>query len=250
MILRDEAAQDDESRGKKAEQQACSKGPMLKKLATAALFVTSLPVLAAGRGTVTTLDKVVKEVSARQKTVKTLQADFRQEKELALLTKPEVSNGSFLYSKPNNVVWKYEAPRPVIMNISNGWMTTYYPQLNKAEKLDVRRYQDRIFRYMAASGALDELGNYFDFTFVESKSSPFYTLDLTPKNKIVGKRVKRIKIWIDRKSYLTTKFEYVEPDGDLTRYEFSNIRVNEQIAPQAFELNLPPTVRVEQMKLQ
>ena len=76
------------------------------------------------------------------------------------------------------------------------------------------------------------------------------TAQLTPKNKLVGKRVKRIKIWIDRKSYLTTKFEYVEPDGDLTRYEFTNIRVNQQIAPHVFELNLPPTVRVEQMKIE
>jgi outer membrane lipoprotein-sorting protein len=223
---------------------------MFKKLAIAALVASSFPLLAANRPPVTALDKVIKEVSARQKKVQTLQADFRQEKELALLAKPEVSTGSFLYSKPNNVVWKYEAPKQVVMNISDGWMTTYYPQLNKAEKLDVRRYQDRIFRYMAASGALDELGTYFDFTFIESKASPVYTLELTPKNKLVGKRVKRIKIWIDRKSYLTTKFEYVEPDGDLTRYEFTNIRVNQQIAPHAFELNLPPTVRVEQMKIQ
>jgi outer membrane lipoprotein-sorting protein len=222
---------------------------MLRKLSVAVLFVASLPLYAA-KGPVTTLDKVIKEVSARQKKVSTLQADFKQEKELALLAKPEISSGSFLYKKPNNVLWKYESPKPVILNISEGWMTTYYPQLNKAEKLDVRRYQDRIFRYMAASGALDELGKYFDFKFIESKSSSFYTLELTPKNKIVGKRVKRIKIWIDSKSYLTTKFEYVEADGDLTRYEFTNIRVNEQIAPAAFELKLPATVRVEQMKLQ
>ena len=223
---------------------------MLKKavIATALLTFPLSSLFAAGGAT--TLDKVVKEVSARQKKVQTLQANFTQEKELALLAKPEVTTGTFVYSKPNNVLWKYEAPKPVTMLITGGWLTTYYPDLKKAEKLDVSKYQDRIFRYMAASGALDELGRYFDFTFTESKKSPFYTLDLTPKSKVVAKRVKRIKLWIDTQTFLTTKFEYVEADGDLTRYEFKNVRVNEPVPPATFTLNLPANVKVEQMKLQ
>ena len=196
-----------------------------------------------------TLEKVVKEVSARQKAMQTLQADFRQEKELALLSKPEISTGSFVFSKPSSVVWRYTAPKPVVMQIANGWMTTYYPDLNKAEKIEVKRYQDKIFRYMAASGALDELARYFDFTFIEAKNSAFYTLDLNPKSKIVAKRVKHIKIWIDTKTYLTTKFEYVEGDGDLTRYEFTNIKMNQPIAAGALDLKLPANTRIEQVKL-
>lgn len=196
-----------------------------------------------------TLEKVVKEMTARQKKVKTLQADFRQEKELALLAKPEVSTGTFVYAKPSSVVWRYSTPKPVIMQIANGWMTTYYPSLKKAEKLEVGKYQDRIFRYMAASGAVDELARYFDFTFVESKNSPFYRLELKPKTKVVARRVKGIKIWIDTKTYMTTKFEYIEGDGDLTRYEFTNLRVNAPLAANAFELKLPADVKVEHIKV-
>jgi len=75
-------------------------------------------------------------------------------------------------------------------------------------------------------------------------------LDLDPKTKSIAKRVKHIRIWIDKKTYLTTKFEYTEGDGDTTRYEFTNIRINEPIAHDKFVLNLPPSVRVEQMKVQ
>lgn len=223
---------------------------MFRKLliaATAVALVTP-PAGADSRAT-GTLAKVIREVTKRQKQLQTLQADFRQEKELALLAQPEVSTGSFVYSKPNDVLWTYQSPKPVVMLISKGWLTTYYPNLRKAERLEVSRYQDRIFRYMAASAALEELGKYFDFTFIESKRDPFYTLELTPKTKTVGRRVKKIKIWIDRGSYLTTKFEYVEGDGDLTRYEFSNVRVNEPVARGTFELKLPSTVKVEQMKI-
>jgi outer membrane lipoprotein-sorting protein len=211
---------------------------------TAAVAVA--PMHAAG----VTLDTVIRKVQEQQKKTSTLQADFRQEKELALLSKPEVSTGTFVYSRPNNVLWQYAAPKKVQMVIAGGVLTTYYADLGKAERVDVKRFEDRIFKYMGASGAIDELARYFDFTFTDSKSKPVYVLDLTPKNRAVSRRVRSIKLWIDKTTYLTTKIEYVEGDGDIARYEFSNIRINEPVPQSKFALQLPSNVRVEQMKVQ
>jgi len=196
------------------------------------------------------LDEVIRKVQEQQKTTSTLEADFHQEKILALLVKPEMSTGHFTFSKPNNVLWRYDAPKRVEMLIANGVLTTYYPDLNKAEQIEVKRYQDRIFKYMGASGAIDELSSYFDFTFRNVSNAPSFELDLKPKTKGIAKRVRHIKIWIDKKSYLTTKFEYTEGDGDITRYEFTNVRVNQPIEQRRFTLNLPANVRLETMKLQ
>jgi outer membrane lipoprotein-sorting protein len=196
------------------------------------------------------LDTVIRKIQAQQKNTRTMQADFRQEKEMALLAKPEVSTGTFLYAQPSNVLWTYTSPKRVEMVIANGVLTTYYPDLQKAERIDVKRFEDRIFKYLGASGAIDELARYFEFTFSDAKAKPHYVLDLTPKNRAVAKQVKRIRIWIDKTSFLTTKFEYVEGDGDVTRYEFTNIRINEPVAGTRFALNLPSNVKVEQMKMQ
>lgn len=215
--------------------------------ALCAILLTALPVRAAAP---VTLAQVIKHVQELQKKTMTMQADFRQEKELALMARPEVSTGTFVYSRPSNVLWTYAAPKRVQMVIADGMMTTYYPELGKAERIDVKRFEDRIFKYMGASGAIDELARYFDFTFTDSKSKPVYVLDLTPKNRAVSKRVQRIKLWIDKKTYVTTKVEYVEGDGDVTRYEFTNIRINEPVPPSKFALSLPSTVKVEQMKIQ
>lgn len=212
--------------------------------------MVSTPLFAARAADPNSLDEVIRKVQQQQQTTNTLEADFRQEKTLALLAKPEVSTGHFTFSKPNNVLWRYDTPKRVEMLIANGILTTYYPDLNKAEQIEVKRYQDRIFKYMGASGAIEELSAYFDFTFSNRADQPFYVLDLQPKTKAIAKRVRHIKIWIDKKSYLTTKFEYTEGDGDLTRYEFTNIKLNEPIEQNRFTLNLPKTVRVEQMKLQ
>lgn len=224
---------------------------MVKRTIHAALCaaaLATLPILATAAPV--TLDSVIRKVQEQQKSTSTLQADFRQEKELALLAKPEVSNGTFVYSKPNNVLWTYAAPKRVQMVIAGGTLTTWYPDLNKAERIDVKRFEDRIFKYMGASGAIDELGRYFDFTFSDSPKLPVYVLDLTPKTRAVSKRVRHIKLWIDKKTYLTAKVEYVEGDGDVTRYEFTNIRINQPVPASRFALQLPAGVKVEQMKLQ
>jgi len=215
--------------------------------AVCAVVAATAPARAA---TPVSLETVIKKVQEQQKKTETLQADFRQEKELALLSKPDVSTGTFVYSKPNNVLWTYDAPKRVQMVISGGVLTTYYQDLGKAERIDVKRFEDRIFKYMGASGAIDELARYFDFTFTDSKSKPVYVLDLTPKNRAVSKRVRRIKLWIDKTTYLTSKIEYVEGDGDITRYEFTNLRINETVPQSRFALHLPANVKVEQMKVQ
>ena len=129
-----------------------------------ALALSTLPLRAE------TLAEVIRHVQEQQKSTNTLQAEFRQEKEMALLAKPEVSTGTFTYSRPANVLWTYESPKRVQMVIADGMMTTYYADLRKAEKIDVKRFEDRIFKYMGATGAIDELARYFDFTFTDSKS--------------------------------------------------------------------------------
>lgn len=220
--------------------------PRTLLMAMLCLTVASLPVAAAN----VTLETVIKKIQEQQKKTSTLQADFKQEKELDLLAQPEVSTGTFLFSRPNHVLWTYNAPKRVQMVIAEGFLTTYYPDLRKAEKVDVRRFEDRIFKYMGATGAIDELARYFDFTFSDSKSKPVYVLDLTPKNKAVAKRVQRIKLWIDKTTFLTSKIEYVEGDGDITRYEFTNVRINEPVPSSRFALTLPSNVKVEQMKVQ
>ena len=223
---------------------------LIRKFLALAFCAAALAVPAVAKTDPNSLDEVIKKVQLAQTKTTTLQADFRQEKTLALLSKPEVSTGRFVYSKPNNVLWTYDAPKRVTMLIAEGMLTTYYPDLNKAERIEVKRYQDRIFKYMGASGAIEELGAWFNFTFTNTSNKPFFVLDLDPKSKTIAKRVRHIKIFIDKKTYLTTQFEYTEGDGDKTRYEFLNVKINAPVEQSRFVLTLPSSVRVEQMKLQ
>jgi len=87
-------------------------------LAVAAIAAIALPVAAASKPAPVTLESVIKNVQAQQKKTQTLQATFKQQKELALLSQPEVSSGTFVFSKPNTVLWSYDAPKRVQMLIT------------------------------------------------------------------------------------------------------------------------------------
>ncbi len=213
-------------------------------------IVSAFPLSADSRIKGTKIEEVLAEVDARQKSVESLKATFRQTKEVGLLAEPEVSTGVFLYQKPNRVLWKYLEPRAVTMVIADGSMTTWYPELQKAEKMEVKSFEDRIFRYMGAgTGAIRELGKYFDFRFIEDHKSNQFILELEPKTRALEKRIKSITIWIDGKSYLTTGFEYVEGDGDLTRFEFSDVQMNPKLTAGSFQLDIPKNVKIETVRL-
>ncbi len=207
--------------------------------------LSAAPLFGGGvRGT--EIERVLRQVAAAQKKVSTLEASFRQEKSSGLLAAPEVSFGTFVFSRPNRAVWRYETPKAIEMLVSDGWLTTWYPELNRAERVEVKRYEERIFRYLGATaGAIADLDAYFDFRLENVKARPYYTLILTPKSDRVARRVRRIEVRVDRNTYLTTALDYTEGDGDRTRYEFTAIRVNEPLSQQRLKLSLPPTIRVE-----
>src|SRR5258705_12608749 len=69
----------------------------------------AVPASAASIHDPNSLDEVIRRVQDQQKKTNSLEAEFRQEKTLALLASPEVSTGRFVYSKPNNVLWQYDA---------------------------------------------------------------------------------------------------------------------------------------------
>jgi outer membrane lipoprotein-sorting protein len=215
-------------------------------LALSILSIVAAAPAAAGGVRGTEIERLLQQIASAQKNVETLEASFLQEKTSGLLAAPDVSRGTFVFSRPNRAVWRYEKPKAIEMLVSDGWLTTWYPELNRAERVEVKRYEERIFRYLGATaGAIADLDTFFEFRLVNVRAEPYYTLILTPKTDRIARRVRRIEVRVDRASFLTTALDYTEGDGDRTRYEFSDIRVNAPLSRQRLRLSVPPSVTIE-----
>jgi outer membrane lipoprotein-sorting protein len=143
------------------------------------------------------------------------------------------------------VRWQYDQPTPKVIVINGDELVTWYQDLGKAERVQVGRYSDAVFKYLGASGSLETLMDYFSVRVDFPKADEPYRIDLVPRYKRVEKRLKEMSVAIDGKLFVPIKLSYVEPNGDTSEYEFTDFRVNQPLPEAHFELELPSDVDVQ-----
>jgi outer membrane lipoprotein-sorting protein len=192
------------------------------------------------------LGALLDRMQLEQAAVETLEADFVQLKESQFLMAPAESAGVFSYAAPERVRWEHRSPTPISLLITDGEMITWYHDLEKVERMLVGRHSQRILEYLGATGSVEQLRKYFSIRLElsEDRSQP-YKLELTPRYSRISKRLHQMIVWIDPQLFLVTRLRLVEPDGDLTEYRFSRLRVNGALPPDRFDLDLPTGVVVE-----
>lgn len=198
------------------------------------------------------LDALMERVRQAQDGIETLEADFVQRQESAMLLEPEVSEGRFSYVAPESVRWEYATPKPISVVIDGEEMTTWYRDLERAERLKVGRYSNQVLKYLGASGSMDALMEYFSvrvrFPEADAADQP-YRIELIPRYERVAKRLKSMTVWVDHERYLPVRMRYVAADGDVTEYEFRDMKLNAKIPAERFELQMPASVKVREITL-
>ncbi|MEE8138754.1 MAG: outer membrane lipoprotein carrier protein LolA [Thermoanaerobaculia bacterium] len=192
------------------------------------------------------LQALVDRVRLEQSKLETLEAEFTQLKQSSMLLEPSVSKGVFSYAAPDRVRWEYKTPNPISMLIFGEEMTTWYRDIGQAEKVRVGRHSQRVLQLLGAGSSVSELLEYFSvsLTLPKDRSRP-YMLELKPRFRRVAKRLRGMSLWIDPQLYLPIRLRYLEPDGDVTEYSFSNLRINGELPEDRFRLELPRSVKVK-----
>jgi outer membrane lipoprotein carrier protein len=190
------------------------------------------------------LRALVERMKIEQKGFTTLVASFEQETAAEMLVEAEKSKGTFYYEAPDKVRWQYDSPTPKVIVINGSELVTWYQDLHRAEKVQVGRYSDAVFKYLGASGSLETLMDYFSLRVDFPKGSEPYRIDLVPRYKRVEKRLRDMSVAIDGKLFVPVELSYTEPNGDSTHYQFRDFKVNQPIPATHFELDLPQDVDV------
>lgn len=190
------------------------------------------------------LDALFERVRLEQESVRSLEARFVQRKESEMFVEAEEARGLFSFLAPDRVRWEFVAPDPMTVVIDDDTMTTWYRDLERADVLKVGRYSEQVLQYLGASGTLETLLDYFrvQATFPRDPDAP-YRLSLDPRYARISKRIESMDVWIDRERYVPVRVRYVEPDGDVTEYRFTDIEINARLTPDRFELDLPAGVK-------
>jgi len=191
------------------------------------------------------VNALIDRVVERQHALKSLRADFVQLKQSALLLEAVESSGVFLFRAPDLVRWDYRRPDEMVVLFAEDTVTTFHPQLARAERLKVSKKQRRFVRVLSGTQPLDDLTANFSVTLSDPGGGAHYRLSLRPVGAMLKKRLHLLEIEVDRDLFLPVVITYNEADGDSTRYEFNNLVVDPDIDDARFQLDLGADVLLE-----
>jgi outer membrane lipoprotein-sorting protein len=186
------------------------------------------------------------EIDARAAKVKSLSANFDQQKFTALLRKPLESSGTV---RINGSVmrWDTKQPEPSVLLIDGKEAKVYYPNQKTLEIYPM----DKRLADLAASPLprLDVLKARFAFRQIDNseldKSAPagrFIALELTPTDPALAEHVQRVRVLLDVAGAYIIKAEMTDSDGDRTALSFRDVQLNAAVGDLA--LAVPPGTAV------
>lgn len=120
-----------------------------------------------------------------------LEADFMQTKQVALMNEPQVSSGHMTYRAPDFMRWEYQKPETIVWEV-DGDKSNVNPQIQK------------LLRMIMSSIA----GNTQEDTRMLRESKRLF---------------KAVNITMDEKQGTAKRVELIEKNGDTTIIEFSNV---------------------------
>ena len=164
--------------------------------------------------------------------LKSVQADFVQEKHLKILVRPLVSTGTFTFQAPQSLRWEYRTPVPSILLMHGG-------RVKKFVERDGRLMEDQGMPFDSMQVVLGQLSNWLDGRFADNDMfrvsfADDHTVLLVPRQQALAGLIDRIELQLaDRKGLLNGVTIYEGPDS-YTRMTFDNTVLNRQIPAAVF----------------
>ena len=203
------------------------------------LLVCASPLLAAD------LNHVLAEFDRVQASIETLSAEFTETTTNPMLNAPIVAEGRFYMTKPDAIRWEYSSPEEMRFVISEDEYTGYFPARKRAERRNIRRWREQLFRFFGVGQGSTELGKFYNIRLKQDDSAEeTYLLSLEPKKRRARKRVEEVLFWLDTETYLPRRVEYRATSGNVRVIEFHSIQLNPTLAASLYHVDLPADVTV------
>jgi outer membrane lipoprotein-sorting protein len=213
----------------------------MKKLILLTLWAIAHTVYASPM-TQTDIDQLIQKLQALHNSQPSLQANFREERHLAILKEPVVNEGRVWVTLPDKIRREIGGKTPETTVIDGKKMSIYYPNYQQLEVYDLAKrpmIKDSL-RALTAGLNFQEVGTYYN---VEgSKDGNAYHITLTPKTASVKKLVKTVDLTLDE-NLAPARVIVEDAKGQKLTITYSNVR-RESIPDSTFEFAAPPGTKV------
>jgi outer membrane lipoprotein carrier protein len=193
------------------------------------------------------LDKLIAKIQGIYEVTEDLQTDFIHIVPVPLTGKILTEEGIFYFKKPERMLWEYRKPplKKLVINPETTWF--YLPEDNRVY---IHKTKDIINSQIAVSffAGMGELEEKFDIVY--SKPNPTdsegnYLISLRPKQYEEG--IQELELKISKESYYVIGYNLIDLYGNVNRYTFDNIRINNKLPDTLFRFVPPPGVEIQEI---
>jgi outer membrane lipoprotein-sorting protein len=194
----------------------------------------------------TPLDGVLKKMDTTAANFRTTQADFEWDRyEKVINEVDDIQSGTVYYRRTgkDDVEMKADINKPdqkfVLFN--GGKIQVFQPKPNQVTVYNAGQNKADIEPYLVLGfgGSGEDLAKTFDVTYQGPETiSGVATakLQLIPKSQKARNTFKEILLWIDLDRGISVQQQLIEPQGDYRLAKYSNIKLNEKIGNDVFQL--------------
>jgi outer membrane lipoprotein-sorting protein len=165
--------------------------------------------------------------------IKSIRADFVQEKHLKILAKPIISQGRLYFKAPGSIRWEYLSPAKTL-TLMNKRGAMVYIQSEKKWVADKTQSDARGI-------VMGEINNWFTGRFQENtaftpvyKPGPPPSVILTPKEDMKN-FISQIVLKLSQTTGMVEQVEIMEGHGNRSKITFKNEELNVDLSDSLFE---------------
>src|ERR1700724_513259 len=207
-----------------------------------ALLVGIAPLASASPMTQSDIDQLVQKLQALHNSQPSLQANFREERHLAMLKEPVVNEGKVWFTLPDKIRREIGGKTPSTTVTDGKKVSIYYPNYQQLEVYDLEKrpiIKDTL-RALTAGLNFREVANYYQI--VGSKDGSEYQITLTPKTAAVRKLLTSIDLTIDE-NLTPLRVVIQDSKGQVFTESYTNVR-RDTLPTSPFDFSPPPGTKV------
>jgi outer membrane lipoprotein carrier protein len=215
--------------------------------AMAILFMTTTALAAEDGKDAKDVKEVVKKLQARYEQTKDLQAEFKQFTKVEGFATPITSSGRMYIKKPGRLRWDYREPNVEEIYVTQNDVMMYVPEHKQVlvGKLTQMAASQAPLQLLQGAARLEEQFAV-EATGSEKGEGGLPLLTLLPKH--TGdesvRTVVRIVLEVQPKTYFIKRVSIHEISGNVSTFQFTDLKPNAGLKNALFEFKVPAGVEV------
>ena len=172
-------------------------------------------------------DEIMEMLTQQAASMQCMNCRFTQQKTMAMLAEPTVSEGLMNYNSPDKMRWEYTSPYSFALLV-DGEKITKITDGNE-EVLDAKsgRMYQGIVSIIMSSATGQKLFDKSMFGVAITDDGEFWKAEMKPKKHNMKRMFSMLTFYFAKSTNIINKVEMTEAGGDVTTIQFYDMKINE-----------------------